>query len=522
MKRFNISSPLTGICRGLVIMLALSACEDYTEHHFGTREELYHPTQVNSHEITLAASDYASVAKNEANQALALAAAPDSSVYRELLSVAEKCAFTANISPEEYLPAILSSLVGSNAYYAMTAGSSIKIKYNQEVPVSVSGDAYVPFTGSTIAAGQYLLVPQGAEQVLTTSGEGKTYGYLYLSGSTQTPTAVSFLAEKAIQIDDASTGWLYSIEKDGSSWLICNPYGQYLYMKGTFNSFNYLEDLGELEDDMWPYWNITPNGDGTWDIVNTGSEKTILFGTQYASAGAYADKKGTDGYLNIQLFTKGSVNVMSTEIEEQDVTFTLDEDGWSAKGDYLNQTLLGWASTNMDDVYAMLGWSVEYDGGIGDLSYVFRADALYGLRASAYVSGKSTQTDAMAISPVMNLKKAKQPVFAFEQAQKYAGSPVTDYLKIYVSTDYQGRGGRATAHWTEVTDLVEGVWPDGSSWDYSPMTLDLSSYAGQTSVVVGFRYISTGDVVGADGSVVEKGVAATWEIKNVRCAEPED
>ena len=198
------------------------------------------------------------------------------------------------------------------------------------------------------------------------------------------------------------------------------------------------------------------------------------------------------------------------------------EDGWSAKGDYLNQTLLGWASTNMDDVYAMLGWSVEYDGGIGDLSYVFRADALYGLRASAYVSGKSTQTDAMAISPVMNLKKAKQPVFAFEQAQKYAGSPVTDYLKIYVSTDYQGRGGRATAHWTEVTDLVEGVWPDGSSWDYSPMTLDLSSYAGQTSVVVGFRYISTGDVVGADGSVVEKGVAATWEIKNVRCAEPED
>ena len=486
MKRFNISSPLTGICRGLVIMLALSACEDYTEHHFGTREELYHPTQVNSHEITLAASDYASVAKNEANQALALAAAPDSSVYRELLSVAEKCAFTANISPEEYLPAILSSLVGSNAYYAMTAGSSIKIKYNQEVPVSVSGDAYVPFTGSTIAAGQYLLVPQGAEQVLTTSGEGKTYGYLYLSGSTQTPTAVSFLAEKAIQIDDASTGWLYSIEKDGSSWLICNPYGQYLYMKGTFNSFNYLEDLGELEDDMWPYWNITPNGDGTWDIVNTGSEKTILFGTQYASAGAYADKKGTDGYLNIQLFTKGSVNV------------------------------------NMDDVYAMLGWSVEYDGGIGDLSYVFRADALYGLRASAYVSGKSTQTDAMAISPVMNLKKAKQPVFAFEQAQKYAGSPVTDYLKIYVSTDYQGRGGRATAHWTEVTDLVEGVWPDGSSWDYSPMTLDLSSYAGQTSVVVGFRYISTGDVVGADGSVVEKGVAATWEIKNVRCAEPED
>ena len=510
MKRFNIPSPLKGICGGLLGLLALAACEDYTEHNFGTREELYQPTQVNSHELTLAASDYATLAKNEANQALALAAAPDSSVYRELLSVAEKCAFTANISPEEYLPAILPSLLGSNAYYAMTAGSSIKINYNQEVPVSVSGDAYVPYTGSTIAAGKYLLVPQGMEQVLTTSGEGKSYGYLYLSGSTQTPTPITRLAEKAIQIDDASSGWLYSIEKDGSSWLLCNPAGQYLYMKGTYNSFNYLEDLGELEDDQWPYWNITKNGDGTWDIVNTGSEKTILFGTQYASAGAYLDKKGTEGYLGIELYTKGTVNVMSTEIEEQDVTFTLDEDGWNAKGDYLNQTLLGWASTNMDDVYAMLGWSVEYEGGIGDLSYVFRADAIYGLRASAYVSGKSTPTNAMAISPQMNLKKAKQPVFTFEQAQKYAGTPVTDYLKVYISTDYQGRGSRSAATWTEVTSQLQGTWPDGSSWDYSPMKLDLSAYAGQTNVVVGFCYIST------------ESVAATWEVKNVRCAEPEE
>ena len=201
MKRFNIPSPLKGICGGLLGLLALAACEDYTEHNFGTREELYQPTQVNSHELTLAASDYATLAKNEANQALALAAAPDSSVYRELLSVAEKCAFTANISPEEYLPAILPSLLGSNAYYAMTAGSSIKINYNQEVPVSVSGDAYVPYTGSTIAAGKYLRVPQGTEQVLTTSGEGKSYGYIYLSGSTQTPTPVTRLAEKAIQIE---------------------------------------------------------------------------------------------------------------------------------------------------------------------------------------------------------------------------------------------------------------------------------------------------------------------------------
>ena len=55
-------------------------------------------------------------------------------------------------------------------------------------------------------------------------------------------------------------------------------------------------------------------------------------------------------------------------------------------------------------------------GNKSTVDFPISADALYGLRASAYVSGKSTPTDAMAISPQMNLKKAKQPVFAFEQA----------------------------------------------------------------------------------------------------------
>ena len=116
----------------------------------------------------------------------------------------------------------------------------------------------------------------------------------------------------------------------------------------------------------------------------------------------------------------------------------------------------------------------------------------------------------------MNFKKAKSPLFAFQQAQKYAGTPVTDYLQVWVSTDYAGRGQRAAAHWTNVTDQVAGTWPDGSSWDFSDMKLDLSAYAGETNVVVAFLYISTETTDEATG------VAATWEVKNVRCAEAGD
>ena len=57
----------------------------------------------------------------------------------------------------------------------------------------------------------------------------------------------------------------------------------------------------------------------------------------------------------------------------------------------------------------------------------------------------------------------------------------------------------------------------GSSYVYNNIAtagehvnIDLSAYAGQTNVVVGFCYIST------------ETVAATWEVKNVRCAEPEE
>ena len=109
----------------------------------------------------------------------------------------------------------------------------------------------------------------------------------------------------------------------------------------------------------------------------------------------------------------------------------------------------------------------------------------------------------------MNLKKATQPVFAFQQAQKYAGTPLSDYLQVWVGTGFDAAAGKASASWTNVTDQVEGEWPDGTSWNYNDMQLPLQAYAGQTNVVVAFRYIST------------ESTAATWEFKNVVCKEAE-
>lgn len=493
--------------------LALTACEDYSEHHFGKAADLYQSTQVNAHTVALTAAHYADLAANAENQALAQAANDGGQTLADLQSVGQKGYFRGRVSPAEYLPALLKSLVGSSQYYAMTAGSTITVQCRVAADSAVSGKAYRPVT--TLKAGKYLLAPKGETQVLANSnnaatGQTYTYGYIYLSGSTRCPEAVTRLSETAIKTDANAGKHLYEFVSAGDQWYILNPLGSYLTMNATNNTLQYVD---EVEDES-ALWSVTANADGTWDITNVSTGKVLLYSTQYASAGGYADRKGTEGYVGIELYASGDYTaIIDGTPEQQDVVFTLGEDGvWTAKADYLNQSLLTLGSTDPEAIYTALGWSIEYNGTIGDLSYVWSATTQYGLKASAYKSGTKYPTDSWAISPALNLKKAKQPVFYFEEAQKYSGTPLEDYLQVWVCTDYNGRGSLAQSvpNWTNVTAQLQGTRPDGSSWDYSPMSLDLSAYAGQQQVYVAFRYISTDTY------------AATWEVKNVVCREKEE
>ncbi len=515
MKTKNILHSVSYLC-GLSLLCMLGAsCEDYTEHNFGTPEELYQAQQVNSFTFELTPQQYQDIASNVDNKALA--ALDETGVTSQHLQwVGENGCFVGNISPQEYLPALLKNLVGTSQYYSLTDGSSITVQYRQgEI---VNDDAFVPNTGELTEEGKYLLVPIGMEQSIAHSGEGKAYGYLLLAGSKPdlVPDLVDRVDEQTIRADAVADGYTYSFEKDEDEWLIANPFEQYLYMKGTYASFNYIDDLGDLEDEQWPNWTVTyKQADQTYDITNTGTMKTMRFTTQYNNVGAYdlSTMESTEGYLGLQIYKRveGAIEGVEVSDELQEITFTLEDGEWQAKGDYLNMELLGGNSlTDMDAVYQATGWSVEYKGSIGDLTYVWRYDSQYGLRASAFKSSTYYPTDAWAISPAMNLKKAVKPIFTFEQAQKYAGSPVQDYLQVWVSTDFAGRGGLESATWTNVTDLVEGTWPDGSDWTYYPMSIDMSQFAGNKNVCVAFRYIST------------DAVAATWEVKNVVCREAEE
>lgn len=488
---------------------ALVSCDDYTDRNFGTRDELYQPTQVNHHVIDLTDAHYAAVATEAAN----IQAAEAAGLGERLQLVAANHCFNSDIAPEDYLLPLLQQLVGKTQFYTMDAGSTITVNCMVAEQVLVDDPAYVPFTG-TFTAGKYLFAPLGQEQILGTSGltadgEHPGYGYLYLTGGDKC-AAVTPFGTDAYTIDDIAKQYVYTFDKDGDHFTIRNAAGYYLYLDGSHASFQYTDDLqSDCDEPAQGLWDVKAT-DGTYDITNVATGQQLRYDTSYKSAGCYSPEKQTDNHVGIRLFKEGKVSGLQDGAPEmQSVIFGYDGNEWACKADYINQTLLGQTSTDVETIFALSGWSLEFIGGIGDLTYVWKLDGIYGLRASAYKSSTYYPTDAWCISPALNLKKAKAPLFTFQEAQKYAGTPLEDYLQVFVSTDYAGRGSLQSAHWTDVTARLEGTRPDGSSWDYSDMSLDLTEWAGNPDVRVAFRYIST------------DAVAATWEVKNVVCKEKE-
>jgi hypothetical protein len=139
--------------------LFCASCEDYTEHNFGKPEELWQAQQVNNYIIELTPQNYADMAANADNKALA-AQDETGATTHHLQKTGTNACFVGNVTPNEYLPAILRSLVGSSQYYCMTDGSTITVRY--KAGKVVADDAYVPNEGE-LTPGKYLIVPAGQE-----------------------------------------------------------------------------------------------------------------------------------------------------------------------------------------------------------------------------------------------------------------------------------------------------------------------------------------------------------------------
>ena len=121
----------------------------------------------------------------------------------------------------------------------------------------------------------------------------KSYGYVL--GSEVDADKDMILSE------DATDVLAVTIDAMDQGYSICNSRGKYIYMSGTFNSFNFSDAIGEEGYD----WTVTANSDGTFNVTNVSTHKTIAYSVSYSSFGAYASN---DGNFVVELYKKGTVS----------------------------------------------------------------------------------------------------------------------------------------------------------------------------------------------------------------------
>lgn len=193
--------------------------------------------------------------------------------------------------------------------------------------------------------------------------------------------------------------------------------------------------------------------------------------------------------------------VAEPNTSEETMSFEIKEDTWKADlSTYLKAAFVGEGPGKFTIQHVELG----------ELNYIWRYQALYGMTASAYVSGTNHRVEDWLVSPNIKLKKSVKPQLTFDHAVRYGN--VEDnpkWLTVWVTDNFTG--DVTTTEWKQLEWHEE--LPDGSNWIFrSAGVWDLSEYNGKT-IVIAFRYNTN-----IDG--VEVPSAPTWEIQNLLLAEP--
>ena len=127
-----------------------------------------------------------------------------------------------------------------------------------------------------------------------------------------------------------------------------------------------------------------------------------------------------------------------------------------------------------------------------DLSFVWKHDATNKyMKASAFKKPANYAAESRLTSPAFSLTGKTTATLSFKHAAKFFVNAANEF-KVQVSTD------GTTWH-----DVAVSAYPTGTDWNFIDATCNLSAYAGNATVYIGFLYTSTATKAG------------TWEIKDV-------
>ena len=343
------------------------------------------------------------------------------------------------VSTAKYLtPATISKMndVLSAAYPKAAAGDMAVVNYAYSEFEPAAGGAEIPnvyqkVTSFDAEGGNYViaaLADDGKYYPFGKLDDGKTYGYVM-------PSPITVGDNNVIATDEGESQ-VVTIEKSEKGYRLKNTNGQYLYMAGTYDSFNVNTTAPEEGAD----WTIASNGDGTFTFKNVLTEKSIKmnFYKEKYQFGSFADSRHT--YMN-------------EPMDKESTRFTMQD------------ILLPEGST-----------------------YVWKHDATNKYyKASSFVNKVNYASESWFVSDEIDLAKANNPVMSFNAAMNFLGKDkFDDHLVLKVSTDYTDNV--TTATWTDLAFDNTGL---GTSWTFKLISnIDLSAYKGQ-KIHIAFQYKGT-------------------------------
>ena len=343
------------------------------------------------------------------------------------------------VSTAKYLtPATISKMndVLSAAYPKAAAGDMAVVNYAYSEFEPAAGGAEIPnvyqkVTSFDAEGGNYViaaLADDGKYYPFGKLDDGKTYGYVM-------PSPITVGDNNVIATDEGESQ-VVAIEKSEKGYRLKNTNGQYLYMAGTYDSFNVNTTAPAEGAD----WTIASNGDGTFTFKNVLTEKSIKmnFYQEKYQFGSFADSRHT--YMN-------------EPMDKESTRFTMQD------------ILLPEGST-----------------------YVWKHDATNKYyKASSFVNKVNYASESWLVSDEIDLAKANNPVMSFNAAMNFLGKDkFDDHLVLKVSTDYTDNV--TTATWTDLAFDNTGL---GTSWTFKLISnIDLSAFKGQ-KIHIAFQYKGT-------------------------------
>lgn len=174
---------------------------------------------------------------------------------------------------------------GSKSYGSLSVLSTAEVKAvaivevdGEKIYSDVTSEKYYispvkPFKkATTFSAGEYLIYSQG--YLAQTLSETKSYDYL-----------PQFAVEANGNFIETNAFYAFTFTEVEGGYTIQDTFGRYVYMTGTYNSFNLAKEM-PTEGAVWTVAIDEATGETT--ITNVAKNKYIQYSSQYKSYGSYA------------------------------------------------------------------------------------------------------------------------------------------------------------------------------------------------------------------------------------------